>query len=122
MSVAAGGAFGAVGRYWLLVRIDQWLNSMFPYATLIVNVLGAVAMGLLVAATTLLWSPSDEFRAFLSVGMLGAFTTFSLFSQDMFYLVENGQPVSAVLYAMASVVLCVSGFYAGYLVLRHLFT
>ena len=120
MSIAAGGALGAVGRYVMLVHVDDWLGSHFPFSTLIVNVIGAVAMGSLVAVTASFWSPSDEVRAFLSVGMLGAFTTFSLFSMDLFNLVERGDAVTAALYAAMSVVLCILGFYGGYHALRQI--
>ncbi len=122
MSIAAGGALGAVGRYVMLVHVDDWLGSHFPFSTLIVNVVGAVAMGSLVALTAFFWSPSDEFRAFLSVGMLGAFTTFSLFSLDLFNLVERGDAMTAALYAAMSVMLCILGFYGGYHTLKQILT
>ncbi|MBL6929820.1 MAG: CrcB family protein [Rhodospirillales bacterium] len=122
MSIAAGGALGAVSRYVMFVHVDNWLGSHFPFSTLIVNVVGAVAMGSLVALTASFWSPSDEVRAFLSVGMLGAFTTFSLFSQDLFNLMERGDAMTAVIYAAMSVVLCILGFYGGYHGLKHILT
>ncbi|MCG6961960.1 MAG: fluoride efflux transporter CrcB [Acidobacteria bacterium] len=84
VAVALGGAVGAVARY----ALSGWVSaatrsSPFPYGTLSVNVAGAALLGLVMGATTagrLMISPS--WRAFLTIGLLGAFTTFSTFGYE----------------------------------------
>ena len=93
--VAIGGAIGSVLRYLLVVGIGA------PVATLVVNVLGSFAMGILfitLAARTSL-SP------LLMTGVLGGFTTFSAFSLDVLKLWDGGQTLQATLYVLMSVIL-----------------
>ena len=115
LAVAAGGAFGAVGRYLVMIQVGHWLGTAFPFATLTVNVLGSFALGLLVEvmALALAWSPSPELRSLLVVGVLGAFTTFSTFSMDVVLHVERGEFGLTLAYVVASVVLCTAAFFAG---------
>ena len=118
-SVAAGGAFGAVMRYVIMSRVGHYLGSAFPYATLTVNVLGAFILGALIEILALAWSPPDTVRVFLVVGFLGALTTFSTFSMDIYFLMERGQVMSTALYLAASVGLCLLAFTGGMHLLRH---
>jgi CrcB protein len=113
IAVAAGGAIGAVGRYAVMSAMGGWTGMGFPWGTLTVNVVGSIAMGILVEVMALVWSPGPEVRALLVVGLLGAFTTFSTFSLDVYSLVERGALVPAAAYILASVVICVAGLYAG---------
>jgi len=103
LAVFLGGGLGAIGRYLVGVQALRLLGAGFPWGTLAVNVLGSFAMGALVGAFALAWSPSQELRAFLTVGLLGGFTTFSAFSADTMLLVERGEGGLAVLYVAASV-------------------
>ena len=120
LSIAAGGALGAVGRFVLMTHMGRWLGDGFPYGTLSVNVIGAFVLGMLVEFMALAWSPGEEVRAFLVVGVLGGFTTFSLFSMDAATLISRGDNLQASLYMGASVVFCVVGFYAGLAVFRQI--
>ncbi len=113
LAVAAGGAFGAVARYLVMVQVGHWLGTAFPFATLAVNILGSFALGLLVELLALAWSPPPELRALLVVGVLGAFTTFSTFSMDVVLHMERGELGMTLAYISASVVLCVAAFFAG---------
>jgi CrcB protein len=119
LSIAAGGAIGAVGRYLAMSVVGHWFGSAFPYATLAVNVLGSFVLGALVEFMALIWSPSAEMRALLVVGMLGAFTTFSTFSLDVVILFERGALVSAGTYVVVSVIVSVAAFAAGMYLFRH---
>ncbi len=121
-SVAFGGAIGAVFRYVLMSGIGHYLHAGFPYATLVVNVSGSFALGALIEIMALSWSPGQEMRSFLVVGILGAFTTFSTFSQDVIFLVERGQMMSAGLYIALSVVFSIAGLFAGMALLRQILT
>jgi CrcB protein len=111
-AVALGGAIGAVARYLVVSGIGHVMASGFPWGTLVVNVLGSVAMGALIELSALIWSPSPALRAFLVVGLLGAFTTFSTFALDVVALSGRGQSWAAIAYVAASVALCVFGLLA----------
>ncbi|MEQ9607210.1 MAG: fluoride efflux transporter CrcB [Kiloniellaceae bacterium] len=121
-AVAAGGALGAVGRYLAVGQVAQWLGHGWPYGTLAVNVAGSFAMGLLIELGALAWSPSPELRAFLAVGFLGAFTTFSTFSMETVLLYERGALLACAAYVAASVVLSVGAFFAALILIRTLTT
>lgn len=120
LAVAAGGALGAVGRYLVVVQVGHWLGTSFPYGTIAVNVLGSFAMGALIETMALVWSTSLEVRAFLAVGMLGAFTTFSTFSMDVALLTERGAFGPAFLYVLSSVVLSIAALFAAMQLFRTL--
>jgi len=113
IAIAAGGAVGALGRYLVVSAVGHWMGQGFPWGTLVVNVLGSIAMGVLVEVTAQVWSPSPEVRALLVVGVLGAFTTFSTFSLDVVFLIDRGELLAALAYILASVIVCVAGLYAG---------
>lgn len=117
LAVAAGGALGAVGRYLLVVQVGHWLGTGFPFGTMAANVLGSFVMGALIETMALVWSTSLEMRAFLTVGALGAFTTFSTFSMDVALLAERGAFGPAFLYILSSVVLSIGALFAA----MHLF-
>lgn len=122
LAVAAGGALGAVGRYLVISQIGHWFGTGFPLGTLAVNVIGSFAMGALIETMALVWSTSQEVRAFLAVGILGAFTTFSTFSMDVALLFERGAMVQTALYILASVTLSIAGLFAGLHLMRGLLT
>ncbi len=113
IAVALGGALGAVARYLMVGRFEYWLGVGFPYGTLTANVLGSFLLGVSIEIMALLWSPSPELRALLTVGLLGSFTTFSALSLDTLLLFEAGAPGQAALYALASVLLSLIGSFAG---------
>lgn len=118
LSIAAGGAIGSVLRYFTGVAAMSLLGTAFPYGTLFVNVVGSFIMGMLVALFAHRGNPSQELRAFLTVGVLGGFTTFSSFSLDVATLYERGQVMAAGLYILLSLVLSLAGIFAGLFVLR----
>lgn len=113
LAVAVGGALGAVGRYLVMSGVGHLAEPDFPWGTLVVNVVGSFAMGVLIEASALVWSPPPELRALLGVGLLGAFTTFSTFSLDTWVLIERGQILAAGAYVAGSVVACLGGLVAG---------
>jgi fluoride exporter len=119
-AIAFGGALGAVARYGVVSLVGHWAGTGFPFGTLAVNVAGSFAMGLIVELSALAWSPSPELRAFLTVGFLGAFTTFSAFSLDAALLYERGELALSAVYIMVSVVLSVGAFFAALALLRSL--
>ncbi len=120
LAVAAGGAAGAVARYLVMSGVGHWLGAAFPYGTIVVNVIGSFVLGALVEVLALVWTIGADLRAFLVVGVLGSFTTFSTFSLDVVTLVQRGQLGFAGLYVVASVVLALVGFMLGLALFRML--
>ena len=120
LCVAAGGAFGASARYLVGIASGRLFGLDFPWGTLIVNVLGCFLMGLLIEAMALRFTVHNDLRAFLAVGLLGGFTTFSAFSADFALLFERNEHLNAALYLTASVGLSVAALFAGLAVVRAL--
>ncbi|MEG3617746.1 fluoride efflux transporter CrcB [Magnetovibrio sp. PR-2] len=124
--VALGGAIGAVGRFVTMSAVGHVAHTFgwaaFPWGTLAVNVLGAFILGAVIELSALVWSPSEDIRAMVVVGMLGAFTTFSTFSMDLYYLFDRGQMMAAGAYAVGSVLVCLLAFAAGLHIMRMILT
>ncbi len=120
--IAVGGAVGAVLRHAVGVQVLRWLGSGFPFSTLAVNIVGSFIMGALVEVMALRWQVGIETRAFLMVGLLGGFTTFSAFSLDVVLLYERGAFLSMAFYLAASITLSVFGLVAGLHVFRTILT
>ena len=122
IAVAVGGAIGAVGRYLVSGIVIQQMGTQFPWSTLTVNIVGSLLMGILAETMKLTWSPTPEIKAMLTVGILGAFTTFSAFSLDVVGLFERGEFVSLVSYTLLSFISCVFALVFGVLVVRIIFS
>jgi CrcB protein len=126
LAVAAGGALGAVGRHLFAAQIGHLVGphgiAGVPVGILATNVVGSFVMGVLAETMALVWSPSGELRAFLTVGLLGAFTTFSTFSLEAALLVERHLTLQAAAYMLASVGLSIAGLFAGMWGMRWLLT
>lgn len=106
-AIAGGGAMGALMRYWVSTAVYGWLGRGFPWGTLAVNVIGSFVMGLLTVLLIERLDSPPETRAFLLIGLLGAFTTFSTFSVETLMLIESGAWPRALANAVASVLVCV---------------
>ena len=114
--VALGGALGSVARYAVSLGTARWLGVGFPWGTLCVNVAGSVAIGLLAALVAADGRPllGTDARAFLLVGVLGGFTTFSSFSLETLNLARSGALGPAILNVAGSVVLCLAAVSLGF--------
>ena len=111
LHVALGGALGASARYLVGVGAVRLLGHGFPWATLVVNVLGSLAMGALVVL--LAQKDATRLAPLLMTGLLGGFTTFSAFSLDVVTLYERGQVGAAAGYVAVSVVFSIGALFAG---------
>ena len=123
LNVAVGGAAGAALRYQSGRALTAWLGApmvaAFPFATLFVNALGSLLMGLLAGWLALRGGAGGEqLRLLLGVGLLGGFTTFSAFSLEMVLMIERGQWLFASLYAVLSFALGIAGLILGLTLVR----
>jgi CrcB protein len=102
--------------------MTAWLGpatmTAFPWATLTVNVLGSLAMGLLAGYLARHGQGGDQWRLFLGVGVLGGFTTFSAFSLELMLLIERGQAAQGLIYAAVSVLAGLTALYIGLILMR----
>ena len=121
-SVALGGAVGAMGRYWISTQVGHLLGTSFPWGTLAVNILGCAIMGALVQLMAFVWSPPEELRALLTVGMMGALTTFSAFSLEIVLMLERGHWLVASTYIVLSVILSIGAMLLSMAALRAILT
>jgi len=113
-AIAFGGAVGALARHYVAGTIAKALgHGGFPYGTFAVNIVGSLLMGLLVTAFAMKFEASQELRGFLTVGLLGSFTTFSAFSLEGALLIQRGDWQGAALYMVGSLVLGVLFLFAG---------
>ena len=120
LAIAAGGAVGALLRFWMSNGVYAALGRGFPYGTLFVNVLGSLIMGFLYIVMIERMAGGAEWRAFALVGLLGAFTTFSTFSIETLNLLEQADYAKAVTNMFLSVVACVMAAFAGVLLARQI--
>jgi len=107
MAIAAGGAIGALMRFFVQHYSTAILGLTFPWGTLFVNVIGCGLIGLISGYWTASgFEISLEIRGALVIGCLGAFTTFSAFSLDTMVLFQNGEVIRASLNVVSTVILC----------------
>jgi CrcB protein len=106
-AVAAGGALGALARFGVTNGVGALFGRVFPWGTLTVNLLGSLAIGALFVLVVQNEAVRREWESVLTVGFLGAFTTFSTFSLETLLLLQGGRIGAALAYTAASVVLCV---------------
>ena len=105
-SIGLGGFIGAVLRYLVSGWVQDRSGSiMFPFGTATVNLLGCFVIGLLTFLVETRSYLSVETRAFILVGLLGSFTTFSTFGSETLMLIRSGRMDMAALYAGGQVVI-----------------
>lgn len=111
--VAIGGGLGAMARF----GVGRWLGDPtgpdFPTATLTVNVLGALLLGVVLAATRSEGTGNENLRLILAIGFLGSFTTFSTFTAELLRMSEGGAWLRSTAYAGTSIGLALIGILAG---------
>lgn len=110
--VALGGSIGAVFRYLISIFMIQVFGSSFPFGTLLVNVLGSFLMGVIYAQGQMSHI-SPELKALIGIGLLGALTTFSTFSNETLLLLQEGDWLKATLNVVLNLSLCLFMVYLG---------
>lgn len=121
LAIALGGSAGAVARFLVANGVYAWLGRGFPHGTLFVNVSGSFLMGFLTALLMQRFTMIVEFRAAVLIGFLGAYTTFSTFALESFYLIEEGDLRKAALNIFLSTVLCLAAVWIGLAMGRRIF-
>ncbi len=119
--VAVGGAVGSSLRYLVATAAITWLGPTFPWGTLVVNLAGSFAIGLVQQLAVEGLVLSENTRLLLSTGVLGGLTTYSAFSYESVRLMETGAWLPAwlniLLTTTASLTLCFLGLTTGRLLL-----
>jgi len=119
-SIAVGGTLGCWARYAMTNLVQTICGRDFPYATLSINLLGSFLMGFLFIETLDRLTISPVLRTGILTGVLGGYTTFSTFEMETLLLVEQGEPVRAVLYIVLSVGLGFLCAFGGAYIARNL--
>jgi CrcB protein len=113
ISVAVGGALGAVARYLLNISPLSNIFQSFPFATFFINISGSFFIGFLLILFAEKFTVSENLRLAIIVGFLGAYTTFSTFEFETFMLVREKQLTTAILYVALSFALGLIGVLSG---------
>lgn len=103
LSIAVGGACGAVARYLINVSPLSNLFTKFPFPTFFINVTGSFLIGFLLILLTDKFQMNENLRMAVIVGFLGAYTTFSTFEMELFGLIREKEFTTAFIYLFASV-------------------
>jgi fluoride exporter len=111
--VGAGGFAGSIARYFTSKTVDLKLNTLFPFGTLTVNVIGSFILGVIIAWTAKKADNSENLRLLLATGFCGGFTTFSAFAFENLNLLEQKLTGVALLYISMSLIIGVLAVYAG---------
>ena len=117
--VFLGGGIGAALRHGVNLLAARLFGATFPWGTLIENVTGSLAMGVIAGYFAFKGGAHQHLRLFIATGVLGGYTTFSAFSLDTVLLYERGQMALAALYVVASVACAIGGLFAGLALVRH---
>ena len=111
--IFAGGGLGAVLRYWVQGLVYNRMGSAFPYGTVLVNTVGCFVIGLLMVSLEERFLATPALRLFLTVGILGGFTTFSSFSFETMALFRDGESALALANVGLSVLVCLCATWTG---------
>lgn len=121
MLIAAGGSLGAVARYGISNLVHATMNASFPWGTLAVNVSGSFLLGAIIEAFETSLFPV-EWRSFLAIGFLGAYTTFSTYTLESVNLLRDGElklaATNILLGNIAGLVAVVLGIYCSRFIMK----
>jgi fluoride exporter len=108
--VGVGGMIGSMLRYLFSLIIK---SSSFPYATLAVNIIGCLAIGLVTGIIIKNGTDNENLKLFLATGLCGGFTTFSAFSSECMQLLQQQRYIAVIVYVSLSIILGLAATFAG---------
>ena len=112
-AIAIGGGLGSIARFVISREMGNWLGNYLPYGTLTVNIAGSLALGWFITFFINRPELSIAIRLGLTVGFLGAFTTFSTFSFESLQLLLNGAVWRAIFNVVLNAVVCIGMCHVG---------
>jgi fluoride exporter len=118
LAIAVGGALGSIARYLLAGAVHRVASPYFPWGTFVVNVSGCLVFGLLFGLSEQRGALGPAMRAFLFIGLLGGFTTFSSFTFETFQLLRDGELLLAAGNAVGQLAIGLAAFWAGAVLAR----
>lgn len=113
-----GGGIGSVLRYLMIGLIQGGMTSVFPLGTMAVNIAGSLAIGLTMSLSERFVAIAPEIRIFLTVGIMGGFTTFSTFSYETLMMLKDGELFYGAMNIAGTVTACVTAAWLGMLIGR----
>ena len=113
LMVFIGAGIGGSIRHGMNIWVGRLMGTHFPYHTLVINIVGSLAMGLVAGWFAERGGAAGHMRLFLTTGILGGFTTFSAFSLDAALLWDRHEPLLAALYVGGSVAGAIAGLVFG---------
>ncbi len=116
--IGLGGFLGANARFWLGSLVNRFLGTGFPWATALVNISGALAIGIIATLFADRAIDNESLRLFLIVGLLGGYTTFSSYTWEAVTLMQEERWLAAIGYLVGSNVLGILACVAGVLIGR----
>ncbi|WP_395343317.1 fluoride efflux transporter CrcB [Ningiella sp. W23] len=116
--VAIGGALGACVRLFVNLSVSSYFGKALPIATLGVNVVGSFGLGLAVAYFSQHSQVNNDIKLFIMVGFLGALTTFSTFSLEVFVAIQQGEWLNAGLTILLNVCLCLAAVWCAFTLMK----
>src|SRR5512140_1501220 len=111
--VFLGGGVGSALRYWVSGSVYRFVKTTFPYGTLVVNIGGCFVIGFLMALFEERFVVQPLLRLFLTIGILGGFTTFSTFSFETVELLREGSTLSGLMNMLLSLGGCLTATFLG---------
>ena len=118
LAIAIGGGLGSIARFVISREMGNWLGNYLPYGTLTVNIAGSLALGWFITFFFDRPELSSALRLGLTVGFLGAFTTFSTFSYESLQLLLDGAVWRAIFNVVLNASICIGMCYLGMQVAR----
>ena len=111
--ISIGGIFGAILRYVIRSIPTHYYNGNIPLNTLVINITGSFLLALVLTGANEVFKLDADLKLGIATGFIGAYTTFSTLCKETVILLSNGAYLSAVSYAMLSVLLGIAAVYCG---------
>lgn len=108
-----GGGLGSLIRFSLSKFIQENTDKTFPFGTLGVNVLASIILGIFVGMVEVKSLTNLNYKALITIGFCGGFSTFSTFSNDTLQLIQNNRILEALMNILLNVILCILATFGG---------